>query len=257
MELMQLEMFVAVVEESSFLRAAERVYRTQPAVSLGLQKLEGRIGIPLLHRSHRRTGRLTPAGEVLYEYASRILGLRDEALGILKKENSHCAGSLRVGVMSGEDFKWICQVSREFSSQHPDIRLEIVCDRPANLFRDLTERRIDIALLSGRPKTDVQGKNLIVTRVKRFRPHEPFWAVRRRLGRSPLAYAFEQNLMEQSQSLTSTRYVKRLELRSLPVAKAAATDRLSARRKCQPMRLLPLDGSADMAKDSIADNQFT
>ena len=47
MELMQLEMFVAVVEERSFVRAAERVFRTQPAVSIGLRKLEGRIGVPL------------------------------------------------------------------------------------------------------------------------------------------------------------------------------------------------------------------
>src|SRR5207245_8072708 len=84
MELMQLEMFVAVVEERSFLRAAERVFRTQPAVSIGLRKLEGKIGVALLDRSHRRSGRLTPAGEILYEYAARILGLRDEALSVLK-----------------------------------------------------------------------------------------------------------------------------------------------------------------------------
>src|SRR5712671_6122249 len=80
MELTQLEMFVAVVEERSFLRAVERVFRTQPAVSIRLRKLEGRIGVPLLDRSHRRGGRPTPAGEVLYEYASRIIGLRDEGL---------------------------------------------------------------------------------------------------------------------------------------------------------------------------------
>jgi DNA-binding transcriptional LysR family regulator len=65
MDLTQLEMFVAAVEERSFLRAAERVFRTQPAVSIGLRKLEGRIGAPLLDRSHRRSRRLTPAGEVL------------------------------------------------------------------------------------------------------------------------------------------------------------------------------------------------
>jgi DNA-binding transcriptional LysR family regulator len=56
MELMQLEMFVAVAEERSFVRAAERVFRTQPAVSIGLRKLEGRIGVALLDRSHRRAG---------------------------------------------------------------------------------------------------------------------------------------------------------------------------------------------------------
>src|SRR6266849_9342600 len=102
MELMQLEMFVAVVEERSFLRAAERVFRTQPAVSIGIRKLEGRVGVPLLDRPSRRTGRLTPAGERLYEYARRILGLRDEALSAVKEQDNHCEGTLRVGLVGEE-----------------------------------------------------------------------------------------------------------------------------------------------------------
>ncbi len=224
MELMQLEMFVAVVEERSFLRAAERVFRTQPAVSIGLRKLEGRIGVPLLDRSHRRSGRLTPAGEVLYEYACRILGLRDEALSILKEDCSSVE-NLRVGVTSGENFEWIPQLTMSFNNQYPNIRLEILCDRPVNLFRDLTERRMDLALLSGRPKSDVQNKNFIVTRVKGIRPHGSFWVVRRKLGRSPLAYAFEENLMRHFQGSTGTRSLKRIDLRSLPAGTSCSTNR--------------------------------
>src|SRR5258708_28141337 len=135
MEFMQLEMFVAVVEERIVVRAAERLFRTQPAVSIGLRKLEGRIGVPLLDRSHRRRGRLTPAGEVLYEYASRILGLRDEALSILKEDCS-CVGNLRVGMTSGQNFEWIPQLTMRFNNQHPNVRLEILCDSPVNLLRD-------------------------------------------------------------------------------------------------------------------------
>ncbi len=224
MELMQLEMFVAVVEERSFVRAAERVFRTQPAVSIGLRKLEGRIGVPLLDRSHRRSGRLTPAGEVLYEYASRILGLRDEALSILKEDCSS-VGNLRVGVTSGENFEWIPQLTVSFNNQYPNIRLEILCDRPVNLFRDLTERRMHLALLSGRPKSDVQNKNFIVTRVKGIRPHASFWVVRRKLGRSPLAYAFEHNLMRYFQSSTGTRTPKKIDVRSLSADITSLTNR--------------------------------
>ena len=226
MEIMQLEMFVAVVEERSFLRAAERVFRTQPAVSIGLRKLEGRIGVPLLDRSHRLGGRLTPAGEVLYEYAARILGLRDEALSALKQEHYTCAGNLRIGVTSAENFDWIPQLTRRFNIQYPDIRLEILCDRPVNLFRDLTERRLDIALLCARPKTHVHSKNLIVTRVKGLRPRGSFWIVRRGFGRSPIAYAFEEHLIMHFKSSASTRNVKRIELRSCSIAKASATNRL-------------------------------
>jgi len=225
MELMQLEMFVAVVEERSFLRAAERVFRTQPAVSIGLRKLEGRIGVPLLDRSHRRGGRLTPAGEVLYEYAARILGLRDEALSALKEEDCTSTGNLRIGVTNGENFERIPQLTRRFSNQYPNVRLEILCDSPVNLFRNLMERRMDIALLSGRPKGDVQRKSLIVTRVRVSRPHGAFWVVRHRLGQSPLVYAFEESVMRDFKNSTGTRNLKQIELRSLPIGKATATNR--------------------------------
>ena len=225
MELMQLEMFVAVVEERSFLRAAERVFRTQPAVSIGLRKLEGKIGVPLLDRSHRRGGRQTPAGEVLYEYATRILGLRDEALSTLKKEDRTCAGNLRIGVTSGENFERIPQLTRRFSNQYPSVRLEILCDRPVNLFRNLMERGMDIALLSGRPKGDVESKSLIVTRVRVSRPRGAFWVVRRRLGQSPLACAFEESVMRDFKSSPATRNVEQIELRSLSIPKPCATNR--------------------------------
>src|SRR6516165_4153247 len=102
MEFMQLEMFVAVVEERSFLRAAERVFRTQPAVSLGIRKLEGQVGVLLLDRSNRRGGRPTPAGEGLYEYARKILDLRGEALGVVSVEDLRTCGKLRIGAVGEE-----------------------------------------------------------------------------------------------------------------------------------------------------------
>jgi DNA-binding transcriptional LysR family regulator len=67
MELMQLEMFVAVVEESSVRRAAKRVFRTQPAVSIALGKLQEEIGALLFEDTRRTNRKLTEAGEILYE----------------------------------------------------------------------------------------------------------------------------------------------------------------------------------------------
>ncbi|HJY85495.1 MAG TPA: LysR family transcriptional regulator [Candidatus Acidoferrales bacterium] len=79
MELMQLEMFVAVAEEGTVRKAAARVHRTQPAVSMALRKLEQEVRASLLDRSDRRDYRLTRAGRVLYDYATRMLDLRDRA----------------------------------------------------------------------------------------------------------------------------------------------------------------------------------
>lgn len=72
MELMQLEMFVAMVEEGNFHKAAERVFRTQPAVSMAIRKLEHELGSQLFDRSNRNACVLTDTGEVLYDYAKRL-----------------------------------------------------------------------------------------------------------------------------------------------------------------------------------------
>jgi len=92
MELMQLEMFVAVVEEGSVHRAADRVCRTQPAVSIALKKLAIEVGSPLFNRKHRFDYQLTPMGEVLYSYATRLVAMRNETVAALR-EVAHLGGS--------------------------------------------------------------------------------------------------------------------------------------------------------------------
>jgi DNA-binding transcriptional LysR family regulator len=95
MEFKQLEMFVAVAEEGSMMRAAERVFRTQPAVSMALSKLEQEFGSCLFHRSRRRGFQLTAVGEVLHEYAKRMLALRDEAAFGVRRLAAAFEGSAR------------------------------------------------------------------------------------------------------------------------------------------------------------------
>ena len=85
MEFKQLEMFVAVAEEQSVQRATERVFRSQPAVSMAIAKLEEEVGSPLFHRTRSEHFRLTDVGQVLYRYAKRVLELRDEAEATLER----------------------------------------------------------------------------------------------------------------------------------------------------------------------------
>jgi DNA-binding transcriptional LysR family regulator len=84
MDLMQLQVFIAIVEEGSFTNAASRVYRTQPAVTLALQKLEATLGVRLLTRARRYPLVLTPAGVQFHHYAKCILSLWDNALAAMK-----------------------------------------------------------------------------------------------------------------------------------------------------------------------------
>ena len=78
MELSELRAFLAVATEESFSRAAARLQRTQPAISLAVRRLESALGQALIDRSSN-PGTLTEAGAVLRDYAERIARLTDDA----------------------------------------------------------------------------------------------------------------------------------------------------------------------------------
>jgi len=82
MEFMQLEMFVAVVEERTVRGASTRVLRSQPAVSMAISRLENEIGTPLFLRANRRRV-LSEAGGILYRYARKLIDLRKEAMSAI------------------------------------------------------------------------------------------------------------------------------------------------------------------------------
>jgi DNA-binding transcriptional LysR family regulator len=87
MELMQLAMFMAAVEEGSIQRAADRVGRSQPAVSIALRNLEKELGMELLDRTTLRDYRPTQAGQLLYDCASKITVLLDEVVALIRKQS--------------------------------------------------------------------------------------------------------------------------------------------------------------------------
>ena len=93
MDIHQLETFLAVAEEHGFSRAAKRLHRTQPAVSQVIRKLEGDLGELLFERS-ARDGTLTAAGEVLCDYARRMMKLRAEASSAMEELKSLDRGRL-------------------------------------------------------------------------------------------------------------------------------------------------------------------
>jgi len=86
-----------VAKEGSFSRAAERLYRTQPAISLAIRKLEDGLGQPLFVRGARPI-RLTDAGTLLKDYAERLINLRDEVKKGLSELEGLKRGELSLGV---------------------------------------------------------------------------------------------------------------------------------------------------------------
>jgi DNA-binding transcriptional LysR family regulator len=152
MELMQMEMFVAVVEEGGVRAAAERVFRTEPAVSMGIRKLEEEIGTPLFDRSKRYAYRLTEPGEALLKYAKQMLGLRKEAVSVLSDLCNVRAGLLRIGANESLSLHLFPEIAQTFLKQHERIQIELRCGRSESLLGELRERKLDLALVSFKPQ---------------------------------------------------------------------------------------------------------
>lgn len=156
---MQLKMFVAVVEEGSVRAAADRVLRTQPAVSIAMSKLEREFETPLFDRSKRHEYRLTQVGETLYDYATRMLGLRREAISAVGDVRNVRLGRLRIGANESISLHVLPKLAQSFLTAHPGIRMEVKCERSKSLLADLKERKLDLALFSFRPEdNDVEPK---------------------------------------------------------------------------------------------------
>ena len=150
MEMAQLEYFSKVVQERSFSKAADRVFRTQPAVSIAIRRLEEEIGLPLLDRS-QKTPVLTDAGRVVYDYAQRILSLRDQVGQAISELQSLKRGRVRVGANESTSLYLLPDLILSFRDQYPDIKVEIYRHVSNLLPREVLERNVDFALMASEP----------------------------------------------------------------------------------------------------------
>src|SRR5467141_857745 len=150
MEFSQLEFFVTVVEEGSFSKAALRVYRTQPAVSIAIRRLEEEIGSPLFERS-QKTPVLTDAGELLYDYAKRILSLRDQTFNVVAELKSLRRGRVRIGANESTSLYLLPHLILEYRALYPDVMVEIFRQSSERLPREVLDRNVDFAVMAFEP----------------------------------------------------------------------------------------------------------
>jgi DNA-binding transcriptional LysR family regulator len=150
MELQQLEFFLRVVEEGSFSKAAERVYRTQPAVSIAIRRLEEEIGATLFDRS-QKTPTLTEAGEAIHDYAQRIIALRDQAREAVSDLRNLQRGRVRIGANESTSLYMLPQVILKYREHFPMVRVEIYRHVSERLPREVLDRNVDFALLAFEP----------------------------------------------------------------------------------------------------------
>ena len=148
--LRQMQIFVAAARHASFVRAAEELCLSQPAVSMQIKQLESVAGFPLFERVNRQLT-LTEAGDRLLHHASRILGEVKDAEDGLQALKGLDRGSITIGIISTSKY-FLPKLLAQFLKHHPGIDVRIAEGNREMLLGLLRDNAIDLALMGRAPR---------------------------------------------------------------------------------------------------------
>lgn len=150
MDLASLQVFQAVAREQSFSRAAEKLYRTQPAVSIAMKKLEDWVGQPLFVRgSGARV--LTDAGMLLLEYAEKMLNMREEIRKGLRELQGLERGQISIGVNESSIHALLPALDR-YRRQYPGVQIRVQRVFSRDVPREVVNHQLDLGVISYLPE---------------------------------------------------------------------------------------------------------
>jgi DNA-binding transcriptional LysR family regulator len=149
-----LRTLVAILRLGSLARAAERVNRSQSAVSQQMRKLEAQLGQPLFRKQGRKVV-LTEAGDRVHAYALRILALNDEAVHTV--HGASIGGTVRFGLPGDFAETWLPAALGQFKQAHPAVQVDVEVDRNGALLERLDRGELDLVLAMGHARrTDAE-----------------------------------------------------------------------------------------------------
>jgi DNA-binding transcriptional LysR family regulator len=155
-ELRQLRTFVALAEELSFTRAAERLFVGQQAVSKTVAQLERELGVQLVERTTREV-RLTAAGEALLDRGRPALAAAEGAFAAAREIGQGLQGTVRVGVSPAVGPRDAQEAVAALRDGAPDVSVALLEVRPRDVRRLLRDRELDVVLArtsGGAPDVD-------------------------------------------------------------------------------------------------------
>ena len=166
MELRQLEYLVAVAEEGSFTRAAERVHVAQPGVSAQVRRLERELGETLLDRSGRAVT-LTEVGRAFLPHARAALRSVDGARRAVDELAGLVRGHVAVGMVTACGVVELPDALSQFHGRHPGVEISLREDNSDRLLDDLLSGRLDLSIvgLAGEPPPAIATQDVIDARV--------------------------------------------------------------------------------------------
>lgn len=145
MDFDQLNTFLEVAKLGNFSRAAEKVLRSQPAVSAQIRQLEQEYGHKLFDRSAKSV-RLTPAGEVILEYAQQMMALRSRSLAAISERNGMPAGTLSIGANEGTFLYVLPKVFAKYHRTYPKVRISVYRNFTHKVTQKVEEGAVDVGV---------------------------------------------------------------------------------------------------------------
>ena len=147
MELDQLTAFLEVARQQSFSRAAEKLYRTQPAISAQIRSLELQCGHKLFDRLGRKIF-LTRSGEVLFEYGQQLVALHRETLQRVREAHGTAGGKLFVGANEATCLYVLPQVFADFKRKYSEVGINVYRNFSHKILQKMAENQIDVGIVT-------------------------------------------------------------------------------------------------------------
>jgi len=141
----RLQVFHAVARQLSFTKAAEQLFMTQPAVTFQIKQLE-HLNTRLFERSHGRIA-LTPAGELVFGYAEKILTLSEELETRVGELTGEISGPLLLGASTTVAEFFLPQILGEFKARHPLVRARMTVGNSETIVTRVAEHSLDLGLI--------------------------------------------------------------------------------------------------------------
>jgi DNA-binding transcriptional LysR family regulator len=152
MELYPLKVLLTVADEKSFSRAAEKLLRTQPAISLAIQKLESDLEEKLIDRSGKDL-LLTDAGQIVYDYARRFENLEGELDNALAELRDNSAGRLVVGANESTSLYLLGHIER-YRRLYPKVKVQVRRSLSSRIPAELIDGELEMGVISYDPDDD-------------------------------------------------------------------------------------------------------
>jgi LysR family transcriptional regulator for metE and metH len=154
-EMRHLELLMAVVEEGTLTKAADRLHLTQSALSHQLRDVEDRLGTPLFRRIGKKM-LLTQAGERLLSTARAVKNELERARGDIQRMTDGDSGILRISTECYTCYNWLPPLLKTFSRKFPDVDVKIVVEATHHPIQALLKGKLDLAIVCSEPSNELK-----------------------------------------------------------------------------------------------------